>query len=147
MADERIHRIACLCFLLIRLSVYAVPTISRAGDQQTFVNSPTNTIVYTVSDTAFDPSLLSIRISSSNSSVIQQQSSVISGWSDSMRTVVLFPVNNVQGSALINVTVTNPNNETAVDKFKVTVLGPTYGGLEIRANRTQQTSNLTCQMA
>jgi subtilisin-like proprotein convertase family protein len=114
----------------VSVSANQVPTITSIGNQSVDVGQSTASLQFTVNDTE-SPNSLTVVGTSGNTSLVPDSNIVISG-SGTNRTVIVTPVANATGSAVITLTVSDPNSGTAATSFTVTVvqnLNPTISSI------------------
>ncbi|HRE83655.1 MAG TPA: Ig-like domain-containing protein, partial [Opitutaceae bacterium] len=104
---------------MIALPSNTAPTISSLSAVSIPANSGSGVLSFTVGDAETSAGALTVTASSSNTSLIRQQS-VTLGGSGSSRTVALTPELNQTGSAVITLTVSD-GSATASTSFTVTV--------------------------
>jgi len=108
------------------------PSISSLPDQRIVANASTAELPFVIGDGESAASSL-VPSAGSDNPVLVPVESVVFGGSESNRTVRVTPAANQQGSALISVTVTDENGNTASRNFRVTVGAPTISPI---ANQT-----------
>ena len=104
------------------------PNISSLPDQRIAANASTAELLFTVGDGESVASSLTLSAGSDNPVLVLVES-VVFGGSESNRTARVTPAANQQGSALISVTVTDENGNTASRNFRVTVGAPTISSI------------------
>jgi hypothetical protein len=101
------------------------PTIvpNPLPDQVTGVNKPTGLITFTVNDAVTPPGSLVTTATSGNTNVVAQTGILVlqSPSNPSSRSLIITPVQNATGTALITVKVTNNANKSAIATFNLTV--------------------------
>lgn len=104
------------------------PSISSLADQRIAANAATAELPFIIGDGESAASTL-IPSAGSDNTVLVPVESVVFGGSESNRTVRVTPAASQQGSALISVTVTDENGNTASRNFRVTVGAPTISSI------------------
>ena len=127
----------------------SAPTISDIADQATDEDVTVGPLSFTVSDAETSAGDLTVTATSDDQALIPD-ANVVSGGSDSNRTITLTPAENQGGTATITVTVSD-GELTASDTFQVTVtpandpptLDPISDAAAIDENAGEQTVDLT----
>ena len=97
-----------------------LPGISVIGNQVIAANTNTGPIPFTISDPAYNVSLLSLGALCANTNLVPA-AGLVFGGAISNRTLTVTPASNQTGSVLITVTVTNPAGATAFSPFTLSV--------------------------
>ena len=106
-------------FTVTVTAVNDVPTISDITDQSTNEDTPTNAVVFTISDVETAFASLTVSGSSSNTTLVPN-ANIVFGGSGATRTVIVTPAVKQNGMATITVTVSD-GSFTATDTFTLTV--------------------------
>lgn len=96
------------------------PTISTISDIITNEDQVAGPFTFTVSDSAYTASLLSVSASSSNTSLLANENITLSGVSDN-RNITVNPKPNENGTTIIQLIVKNPEDLTSSTSFMLTV--------------------------
>jgi len=104
----------------------APPGISGIPDQTITANSNTGPLAFTIGDSAFAASQLTLGALSSNPTFVPT-ANIVFGGTLSNRSVTVTPVLGQAGSALVTVVVTNPAGMTAGSSFTLSVTNGTAG--------------------
>jgi hypothetical protein len=99
------------------------PQISAIGDRAVVAGASTGVITFTVSDFETPAGSLVVTASSSNSALIPQNAIVLGG-SGADRAITITTLPGTIGTAVITVTVTDADNQTATETFTLSVLDP-----------------------
>ena len=119
--------------------VTSAPTISAIDDQTTTTGMATAAIAFTVDDDETAAAELDVT-ATSDSTTLVPASGIVLGGSGADRTIVLTPAAGQTGMATITVTVSDGDNETATETFKLTVSDITNMPPTISAIANQTTS-------
>ena len=101
----------------------ALPTITAIANQTINLNASTPALAFTVGDSIFPASSLTMTGKSSNAALFPTIRIIFSG-SGAARTVTVTPAANQSGTANITLTVTDGGGATATTSFTVTVNAP-----------------------
>jgi hypothetical protein len=101
------------------------PRISEISDQTTRLNRPVGPLTFTVEDDQSLPSELQVTVTTSNPDLFPASGITVTG-TGATRTLTLVPAVGRSGSAVVIVTVQDPQGLTASESFTVEVL-PTTG--------------------
>jgi uncharacterized repeat protein (TIGR01451 family) len=115
------NNLAARTFILTVNPVNDLPTISDLGPQEINEDTSTPPLALTIGDAEIPASSLILTGASSDHALIPTNN-IHFGGSDSDRTVTVTPATNAFGSALVSVTVTDPDGAMRTDTFLVTVL-------------------------
>jgi hypothetical protein len=96
------------------------PTISDIADQTTAEDTAVGPVAFTIGDTETPAGSLTLSATSSNPALVPS-ANVTFGGSGASRTLTVAPLTNQFGTAVITVTVTDADTNTASDSFLLTV--------------------------
>jgi hypothetical protein len=101
----------------------SLPTITRIPDQVLNYNSSTGPLAFQISDVETPAGSLTVSRNSSNPGLVPT-SAIILGGTGQNRTVAVTPAQGQSGSAVVTLTVSDPDGGASVETFTVTVNPP-----------------------
>ena len=115
---------AFIFFLFLpAIAVAGYPMVSDIPNQQITMNSSTQKIYFNVSDDTTDASDLQVSANSLSPDLVSDSGIDISG-SGAVRMIVVTPIQDRSGMAVIVVRVTDKDNETNTDTFQIDIQRP-----------------------
>lgn len=99
------------------------PTVSAIGDTITQLNTVFGPYDFNVSDDATAAETLAVTVASSDPAVIPEENITLGG-SGNIRTLTITPLDDINGTSLITVTVTDEDGLTTSDSFSLMVNRP-----------------------